>query len=101
DSPALDHGDYAVRLRLADPVYQSTRPVHFQVCRSGGAQAKVNPQIALRDVAAAAPHLVHLPMRLSFYICGADNPRPDAGSIRFGAGGLYLDPVVPQLGTAA
>src|SRR5262245_43112918 len=55
------------------------------------AESEMRSQIALREVAAAAPDFVHLAAPFS---CRAVNPRSDTRAIRLHPNGLHLEPVI-------
>ena len=65
----------------------------------GLSQAKVDSQIVLREVSAAAADFVDLLMRLRFSgrVRHAHQARADSAAIRFRSNGANLDPVVVEL----
>src|SRR5580704_14113672 len=103
DAFALFYNDQLIGFDVLERVHLSARPAnldHFGL--AGFSQAEVNPQIVLRDVAAAAAHFVDLLVRLGFVwgMADAHQPCSDAAAVRLGADALYLDPVVVELRVA-
>src|SRR5689334_12567917 len=88
--PFLDGQDF-VDARVRDLVNRAARPADFdEVNLRALLKAEVEAQVALRDVAAAAAHLVHL-----CEVAGDDfNTRADAVTIAFDADCLNQHRVV-------
>src|SRR5712671_2555009 len=88
-----------VGLHIFQRVDLSCWPANFQNLRLVRfAQAEVNAQVVLRDVAAAAANLVNLLMRLRFIrrTAKAAQPRSNTAAIRFRSDSAHLDPMVSR-----
>src|SRR5579859_8252464 len=88
---AFFNRDDAIGGDVFEPVHVPARPaqrdlIHHHVT----AKAEMQPEVVLRNVAAAASHFVDLP-----FGAGANfDARPDAVPVRLASGGLDLNPVV-------
>src|SRR4029077_13711489 len=81
----------AVSRNAAHRIYSAARPAHrHTVGARRCAQAKMQTQIALRKVAAAAADFLYLSQSARLHF----NTRANASPIRLGAYELYADPVV-------
>src|SRR5215471_9497569 len=91
--------DHLIGLDVFESVDGAARPLDFEeIDFFGFADAEVHAQIALREIAATAPHFIDLRMRLAFpgNLRHATQASANAAAIGFCADGAHLDPVVLQ-----
>jgi hypothetical protein len=77
---------------ILENIYRAAWPINLQLVNSsGGAQSKMEPQIILREIAAAASHLIDLRV-----VSGcASHPGADATTVGFHSYEPEFDPVIP------
>src|SRR6202790_4599611 len=104
NSFALLHHDQLVGLHVFQRVHAAARPANFeQLNLLRFSNAEVHAQVILRNVAAAAAHLINLLMRLRFpgQVGHAAQTRANSAAIRFCANGFYLQPIIFKTRIAA